>query len=75
MPPDLRICLAKAGLPALMTIARVHGEPSQRALAGIRAIRDHLLKVDLDLESPPSMQPDYPDPSVTQPQQDAASSQ
>jgi len=58
-----------------MTIARVHGEASERALAGSRAIRDHLLKVDLDLESPPSMQPDYPDPSVTQPQQDAAFSQ
>ena len=41
-----------------MTIARVHGEPSQRALAGIRAIRDHLLKVDLDLESLPSMAPE-----------------
>lgn len=35
LPQDLRICLAKAGLPALMTVARLHGKPSERALAGI----------------------------------------
>lgn len=28
-----------------MTVARLRGEPSERALAGIAAIRDHLLQV------------------------------
>jgi hypothetical protein len=58
LPQDLRICLAKAGLPALMTVARLHGKPSERALAGIRGIRDHLLNVDLDLASLPSLEPE-----------------
>ena len=54
---ELSHCLAYAGLPALMTVARLHGDPSERALAGIRGIRDHLLKVDLNLDSLPSLQP------------------
>ena len=32
LPQDLRICLAKAELPALMTVARLHGKPSERDL-------------------------------------------
>ena len=55
---ELSYCLADAGLPALMSVARLHGEPSERALAGIRGIRDHLLKVDVDLNALPSLQPD-----------------
>jgi hypothetical protein len=55
---ELSHCLADAGLPALMTVARLHGDPSERALAGIRGIRDHLLKVDVDLNALPSLQPD-----------------
>ncbi|MEJ6658785.1 MAG: TerB family tellurite resistance protein [Synechococcus sp. ChSW.bin.154] len=55
---ELCQCLAHAGLPALMTMARIHGSPSKRALAGIRGIRDHILQVDVDLNSLPSLQPE-----------------
>ena len=55
---EISNCLADAELPALMTVARLHGDPSERALAGIRGIRDHLLKVDVDLNALPSLQPD-----------------
>ena len=47
---NLRECLANAGLASLMTVARLKGEPSERALTGIRAIRDHLLKVEKELD-------------------------
>ena len=39
-------------------MARLHGSPSKRALAGIRGIRDHILQVDVDLNSLPSLQPE-----------------
>jgi len=42
-----------------MTMARLHGEPSMRALTAIGGIRDHLLKVgDLDLSALPSLKPE-----------------
>jgi len=41
-----------------MTMARLHGSPSKKALAGIRGIRDHILQVDVDLNSLPSLQPE-----------------
>ena len=40
-----------------MTIARCDGEPSAKALAAIRGVRDHLIHLDLDLEALPSIQP------------------
>ena len=41
-----------------MTMARPHGDPSERDLAGIRGIRDLLLKLDDDFNALPSLQPD-----------------
>ena len=54
---ELRRCLAESGLSCLMTVARLGGEPSERAIAGICAIRDHLLQVDCDLQQRPSLTP------------------
>ena len=65
LPHDLRFCLAKAGLSALMTMARLHGEPSGKALAGIRAIRDHLLGIEIDLASLPDLEPEAMASAIT----------
>jgi hypothetical protein len=59
LSPELRQCLGRAGLPCLMTMARLRGEPSERALAAIRGIRDHLLELpDVDLSRLPSLEPE-----------------
>ena len=59
LSPELRQCLGRAGLPCLMTMARLRGEPSERALAAIRGIRDHLLELpDVDLSQLPSLEPE-----------------
>lgn len=62
---NLRECLANAGLASLMTVARLKGEPSERALTGIRAIRDHLLKVEKELDDLPSLQPEEMAKAIT----------
>ena len=41
-------CFAHAGLPALMTMALLHGSPAKKDIAGLRQIRDHLLQVDVE---------------------------
>ena len=58
LSPELRTCLAEAGLASLMTVARLKGEPSARVRTGISAIRDHLLQVSKDLDELPSLQPE-----------------
>jgi hypothetical protein len=65
LTPELRACLADAGLASLMTVARLKGEPSERALSGIKAIRDHLLKVDKNLEDLPSYEPEEMAKAIT----------
>jgi len=54
---ELQSCLAESGLSYLMTMARLRVEPSECALAGITAIRDHPLQVDCDLQQRPSFKP------------------
>lgn len=49
--------MAEAALPCLLTMARLHGDPSPRALAAITAIRDQLLQVELPLAALPSLEP------------------
>ena len=59
LPKDLRTRLATAGLPCLMTVARLHGTPSTRALRAIEGIRDHLLMTrNLELSALPSLEPE-----------------
>ena len=55
VPAALQACLSEPALCALMRIATVQGPASNKALAAIRAIRDHLLKGSLPLESLPSL--------------------
>ena len=50
-PAERRDAIARAGLASLLAVARANGDPSERALAVIRAVRDHLLKVDVDLDT------------------------
>lgn len=56
-PLDQRQAIGAAGLAALMAVARCGGEPSAKALTAIRAVRDHLLRIELDLASLPSLGP------------------
>ena len=56
-PLAQRQAIGAAGLAALMTVARCGGEPSAKALTAIRAVRDHLLRIELDLASLPSLRP------------------
>jgi hypothetical protein len=59
LPKDLRTRLATAGLPCLMTVARLHGTPSTRALRAIEGIRDHLLMTsNMELSALPSLEPE-----------------
>lgn len=50
-PPARREAIARAGLAGLMTVARTGGAPSERARAVMRAVRDHLLRIDADLDA------------------------
>lgn len=58
LPLAKRQAIGAAGLAALMGVAREGGEPSEKALAAIRGVRDHLLKIDVDLASLPPITPD-----------------
>ena len=49
LPLEQRQAVASVGLAGLMTIAKLDGTPSPRALAAIRGVRDHLLQVELKL--------------------------
>ena len=50
-PADRREAIATAALSSLLAMARTGGETSERALSFMRAIRDHLMRVDVDLET------------------------
>jgi hypothetical protein len=50
-PPQRREAIARAGLASLKRVAGADGTPSPRALAVMRAVRDHLLKVTVDLDA------------------------
>ena len=53
LPLEQRQAIGAAGLAALLAVARCDGEPSSRALAAIRGVRDHLLRIDVELQSLP----------------------
>jgi len=53
LPLAQRQAIGGAGLAALLAVAHCDGEPSARALAAIRGVRDHLLGIDVELESLP----------------------
>ena len=57
LPLAQRQAIGQAGLAALLAIARCDGEPTPRALAAIRGVRDHLIRIDVELESLPPMSP------------------
>ena len=57
-PADRREAIAKAGLSSLLAVARTGGEPSERALSFMRAVRDHLLQIDVELETLAPLAPD-----------------
>ena len=54
-PLEQRQAIGPAGLAALMQMARAGGDPSPKALAAIRGVRDHLLRIDVDLEALPAI--------------------
>ena len=56
-PLEQRQAMASVGLAGLMTMARLDGTPSPRALAAIRGVRDHLLQVEQKLTDLPTLTP------------------
>ena len=50
-PPERREAIARAGLASLKAVASADGPPSARSLAVMRSIRDHLMRVDVDLDA------------------------
>ena len=50
-PAERREAIATAALSSLLAMSRTGGETSERALSFMRAIRDHLMRVDVDLET------------------------
>ncbi|MDG2305635.1 MAG: hypothetical protein P8R42_13520 [Candidatus Binatia bacterium] len=50
-PPQRRDAIARAGLASLKAVATSDGEMTERARALLTAVRDHLLKVDLDIDA------------------------
>ena len=50
-PADRREAIARAGLASLKAVASIGGPPSERALSVMRAVRDSLMKVDVDLDA------------------------
>ena len=48
-PADRREAIARAGLASLKAVASIGGPPSERAFSVMRAVRDSLMKVDVDL--------------------------
>ncbi len=58
LPPEQRQSLGEAGLAALMAVARCSAAgPTPKALAAVRGVRDHLLRVAVDLEALPRLDP------------------
>lgn len=49
-PAERREAIARAGLASLKAMASTGGNPSERALSVMRAVRDHLMKVDVDID-------------------------
>lgn len=56
-PPARREAIARAGLASLMAVAATGGPPSERALSVMRAVRDHLMQVDVDLDALSPLEP------------------
>jgi len=50
-PAHRRLAIARAGLASLKTLAACEGPISQRANSFIEAVRDHLLQVEVDLDT------------------------
>lgn len=50
-PPERRLAVARAGLASLKSIAGAGGTISDRAASFMRAVRDHLLHADVDLDA------------------------
>ena len=65
LPLEQRQVIGAAGLAALLQVARCHGEPSAKALTAIRAVRDHLLRIDVDLDALPPISPSELNQRVT----------
>lgn len=57
LPDADRTALGQVALSGLMTVARLKGNPSSKTMAAIMAVRDHRIRVNIDLESLPSLQP------------------
>ena len=57
LPLEQRQLIGQAGLAALMAVARCDGEPSGHAMAAIRGIRDHLLRISVELDALPPITP------------------
>ena len=50
-PPERREAIARAGLASLMSVAGANGSVSPRARSFMTSLRDHLLHVEIDLDS------------------------
>jgi len=55
LPLEQRQAIGQAGLAALLSVARCDGEPTPKALAAICGVRDHLIRIEVDLESLPAL--------------------
>ncbi|WP_017299536.1 hypothetical protein [Nodosilinea nodulosa] len=51
LPDAEREALGRVGLAGLKAMASLHGTPSAKTMAAMTGVRDHLLHIDLDLES------------------------
>ena len=60
--------IARAGLGSLLTIAKTGGPASDRSLAVIRGVRDHILHVELDLNSLTAISPAHLAAAVPEPE-------
>jgi hypothetical protein len=50
-PPQRRVAVARAGLASLKRVALAGGAVSERALSFMNALRDHLMRVNVDIPS------------------------
>ena len=57
LPDAERTALGQVVLSGLMTVARLKGTPSSKTMAAIKAVRDHLIRVNIDFERLPSLRP------------------
>ena len=57
-PPERREAVARAGLASLKRIATSHGPMTDRARSMLEAARDHLLRVDIDIDALETISPE-----------------